>query len=56
MYVLHVSPITGAKWVSSSLTKGGLIETDSVHIGASGRSKAELSGRSRGHLLEFEER
>lgn len=43
MYVLHVNPITSAKWTPESLQRDGLTETDRMHLGPGGRSfsKAE---------------
>lgn len=55
MYVLHVNPITSSKWDSSSLAKDGLVDTDKLHTGAGGRTKAEQSGRI-GGILEPAER
>lgn len=55
MYVLHVNPITSAKWDSAALARDGLIDTDRMHLGAGGRNKAELAGRSTG-VLEPAER
>ncbi|KAH7366613.1 hypothetical protein BKA66DRAFT_573278 [Pyrenochaeta sp. MPI-SDFR-AT-0127] len=57
MYVLHVNPITSAKWDASSLQKDGLVDTDRLHMGTGGRtfSKAEQAGRP-GGILEPAER
>lgn len=55
MYVLHVNPITSSKWDSSSLAKDGLVDTDRLHMGTGGRTKAEQSGRT-GGVLEPAER
>ena len=43
MYVLHVNPITSAKWTPDSLQNDGLPDTDRMHLGPGGRtfSKAE---------------
>ncbi|KAJ4347968.1 hexose transporter hxt5 [Didymosphaeria variabile] len=43
MYVLHVNPITSAKWTPESLQRDGLVDTDRLHVGPGGRSwsKAE---------------
>lgn len=48
MYVLHVNPITSAKFDASSLRKDGLIDTDRLHMGPGGRtfSKAEQAGQN----------
>ncbi|EAT89743.1 hypothetical protein HBH56_018970 [Parastagonospora nodorum] len=60
MYVLHVNPITSAKFDASSLRKDGLIDTDRLHMGAGGRtfSKAEQAGQNGGSrgILEPAER
>jgi SP family sugar:H+ symporter-like MFS transporter len=57
MYVLHVNPITSAKWDASSLAKDGLVDTDRLHMGTGGRnfSKAEQAGHT-GGILEPAER
>lgn len=57
MYVLHVNPITSAKWDPSTLQKDGLVDTDRLHMGPGGRtfSKAEQSG-GQGGILEPAER
>ncbi|KAJ4374868.1 hexose transporter hxt5 [Neocucurbitaria cava] len=57
MYMLHVNPITSAKWDASSLQKDGLVDTDRLQLGPGGRnfSKAEQSGQS-GGILEPAER
>ncbi|KNG46371.1 hexose transporter [Stemphylium lycopersici] len=56
MYVLHVNPITSAKWDASTLRKDGLVDTDRLHMGPGGRtfSKAEEGGH--GGILEPAER
>jgi SP family sugar:H+ symporter-like MFS transporter len=43
MYMLHVNPITSAKWTPDSLQRDGLVDTDRLHVGPGGRSwsKAE---------------
>ncbi|KAJ4289652.1 hexose transporter hxt5 [Kalmusia sp. IMI 367209] len=43
MYILHVNPITSAKWSAESLQRDGLVDTDRLHMGPGGRSwsKAE---------------
>jgi SP family sugar:H+ symporter-like MFS transporter len=48
MYVLHVNPITSAKFDANSLRKDGLIDTDRLHMGTGGRtfSKAEQAGQN----------
>jgi MFS transporter, SP family, sugar:H+ symporter len=38
MYVLHVNPITSAKWTPESLRGDGLIDTDRLHVGRGARS------------------
>ncbi|KZM20180.1 hexose transporter hxt5 [Ascochyta rabiei] len=57
MYMLHVNPITSAKWDSSSLQRDGLVDTDRLQMGPGGRSwsKAEQAGQ-RGGVLEPAER
>ena len=57
MYMLHVNPITSAKWDPSSLQKDGLVDTDRLQMGPGGRSwsKAEQAG-NRGGILEPAER
>ena len=40
-YMLHVNPITSSRWDSSSLQKDGLVDTDMLHLGPRGMSKAE---------------
>ena len=57
MYMLHVNPITSAKWDASSLQKDGLVDTDRLQLGPGGRtfSKAERSGHPAG-ILESAER
>lgn len=57
MYMLHVNPITSAKWDSSTLQKDGLIDTDRLQMGPGGRSwsKAEQAN-TRGGILEPAER
>lgn len=56
MYVLHVNPITSAKWDASSLRKDGLVDTDRLHMGPGGRSwsKAEQGGQQPGLMAEAE--
>ncbi|KAF2681584.1 general substrate transporter [Lentithecium fluviatile CBS 122367] len=56
MYVLHVNPITSAKWTSESLRKDGLVDTDRLHVGPGGRSwsKAEQGQPREGVLLNRE--
>ncbi|KAF2105193.1 hypothetical protein BDV96DRAFT_655863 [Lophiotrema nucula] len=46
MYVLHVNPITSAKWNPESLKKDGLVDTDRLHVGPGARtwSKSEQAG------------
>lgn len=46
MYVLHVNPITSAKWDGKDLVKD--IATDNMHLKAGGRSKADEGGREEG--------
>lgn len=50
MYMLHVNPITSAKWSPDSLRKDGLVDTDRLHMGPGGRtwSKAEQAGAASG--------
>jgi SP family sugar:H+ symporter-like MFS transporter len=57
MYVLHVNPITSAKWDSSSIAKDGFVDTDRLQMGPGGRSwsKAEQAN-TRGGVLEPAER
>lgn len=57
MFILHVNPITSAKWDASSLQKDGLIDTDRLQLGPGGRnfSKHEQSDRP-GGVLEPDER
>ncbi|KAJ4315437.1 hexose transporter hxt5 [Neodidymelliopsis sp. IMI 364377] len=57
MYMLHVNPITSAKWDSSSLQRDGLVDTDRLQMGPGGRSwsKAEQA-QGRGGVLEPAER
>jgi MFS transporter, SP family, sugar:H+ symporter len=53
MYVLHVNPITSAKWDSASVRREGLVDTDRLHMEPGGRgwSKAEQAGpRSQAHM------
>ncbi|KAF2637564.1 general substrate transporter [Massarina eburnea CBS 473.64] len=56
MYMLHVNPITSAKWDSSSLSKDGLVDTDRLHLGPGGRtfSKAEQGQPREGVLVTNE--
>lgn len=48
MYILHVNPITSAKWDGKDLVKD--IATDNMHLKAGGRSKNEEAGREEGLL------
>ncbi|PVH98104.1 general substrate transporter [Periconia macrospinosa] len=52
MYMLHVNPITSAKWDGESLQKDGLVDTDRLHLGPGGRtfSKAEAAAPHEGVL------
>jgi SP family sugar:H+ symporter-like MFS transporter len=56
MYMLHVNPITSAKWDSESLSRDGLVDTDRLHLGPGGRtfSKAQ-QGQPREGVLQTNE-
>jgi SP family sugar:H+ symporter-like MFS transporter len=56
MYMIHVNPITSAKWDASSLEKDGLIDTDRLHLGPNGRSMSKAEQANRGGVLEPAER
>ncbi|KAK3064707.1 hypothetical protein LTS18_004708 [Coniosporium uncinatum] len=52
MYVLHVNPITSAKWDASSVQKEGLVDTDRLRLGAGGRHMEKGSTGPMGGLLD----
>ncbi|KAF2008540.1 general substrate transporter [Aaosphaeria arxii CBS 175.79] len=54
MYILHVNPITSAKWQADSLQQDGLVNTDRLHVGPGGRSwsKAEQGGADESRNME----
>lgn len=51
MYVLHVNPITSAKWDASSVQKEGLVVTDRLRLGSGGRHIEKGSAVPMGGLL-----
>ncbi|KAK7541364.1 hypothetical protein IWX49DRAFT_519065 [Phyllosticta citricarpa] len=58
MYVLHVNPITSAKWDSSSLKQDGAPNTDNLYLNAGGRGiqkDPEAAGGVRGRSIHQEE-
>lgn len=54
MYVLHVNPITSAKWDPASLRKDGLVDTDRLQMGPGGRSWSKAERGNVGGVLEPE--
>lgn len=58
MYVLHVNPITSAKWDSSSLRQDGAPNTDNLYLTEGGRGirkDPEAVGGVRGRSVHQEE-
>jgi SP family sugar:H+ symporter-like MFS transporter len=54
MYVLHVNPITSAKWDSSSLEKDGMVDVDRLHMAPGGRGMSKSEQAPGGGILDAE--
>ncbi|KAF1960553.1 general substrate transporter [Byssothecium circinans] len=56
MYMLHINPITSAKWDPSSLSKDSLVESDRLHLGPGGRTFSKVEqGQPREGALQTNE-
>lgn len=54
MYVLHVNPITSAKWDARSIGKEGFLGTDNMYLQSGGRKFAKKDQTEQGALVQDE--